>query len=315
MDSLYIAMLLILIIAFGILEAVRFYRYTNTTKAVLTNKKECYRLKRKQLIDNWTKYFWSNKWRFIWITIFFIFLILLGIAIGGFGGILFSVFVTLCYIPFLWWARKSYLMFPKYAKERLESFENAIREGIKKEVTFEGDNIQKFSSSDEEFDTEPKIFEFPTNVDKCDYPIFEKNPIKKTVIKRRKLEFLILSREYFSICKGATTFDLLEPARAPIPKRCVELKLAGECNEYYYSQMQNVEYDGKAIVIKYYGDIPDVKFPCKKGTHKPAMKALKEKLRIIERQRLRKIEEHRHYEDIKEKRLRRQQNIKEEDKK
>ncbi len=62
--------------------------------------------------------------------------------------------------------------------------------------------------------------------------------------------------------------------------------------------MQNVEYDGSAIVIKYSGGLPDVKFKCTKGTHKPAMKALKEKLRIIERQRLRKIEEHKYYEDI-----------------
>ncbi len=75
--------------------------------------------------------------------------------------------------------------------------------------------------------------------------------MKKPVIKSRKLEFLILSREYFSICKGATSFNLLEPKRAPIAKKCIILKNAGECNEYYYSQMQNVEYDGEAIVIKY----------------------------------------------------------------
>jgi len=302
MDSLYIAMLLILILSFGALGIIKFYRYLNTTKAVLTNKEKCYKVKRQEFIDNWTKFFWSDPKRFIWITIFFLFLIFLGIAIGGFGGILFSVFVALCYLPFLWWARRSYVMFPKYAKERLDSFENSIRDGIKKEITFEGDNIQKFSNMDNEFDTEPKIFEFPVNVEKFDYPLFEKNPLKKTVIKRRKLEFLILSREYFSICKGATTFDLLHPARAPLPKGCAEIRAAGECNEYYYSQMQNVEYDGKAIVIKYSSGIPDVTFTCKKGTHKPAMKALKEKLRIIERQRLRKIEEHKCYEDIKSRR-------------
>ncbi len=43
--------------------------------------------------------------------------------------------------------------------------------------------------------------------------------MKKPVIKSRKLEFLILSREYFSICKGATPFNLLEPKRAPIAKK------------------------------------------------------------------------------------------------
>jgi len=39
--------------------------------------------------------------------------------------------------------------------------------------------------------------------------------------------------------------------------------------------MQNVEYDGSAIVIKYSAGLPDVKFKCKKGTHKPAMKGFK----------------------------------------
>ena len=219
--------------------------------------------------------------------------------------ILFSVFITLCYIPFLVFARKSYLWFPKYAKEKLESFEKAVIEAIKKEVTLEGDNIQKFSDKDNEFDTEPKLFIFPVNVKKFDYPIFERYPIKKTIISERKLEFLILSREYFSICKSATLFNLTDPKRGPVAKKCPELKGGGECNEFYYSQMQNVEYDGKAIVIKYNTGTPDVSFQCKKGPmQKNAMKALKEKLRLTERQRLRKIQEHKNYEDIKEKRRR-----------
>jgi len=259
-------------------------------------------------------FFWAEPKRFILITIFFIFFILLGIAIGGFIGVFLSVFIATWYIPFALWARKSYLAFPRYAKEKLNSFERDIREGIKREITFEGDNIQKFSNRDDEFDTEPQIFEFPVNIEKFDYPLFERNPMKKPVIKSRKLEFLILSREYFSICKGATPFNLLEPKRAPIAKKCIILKNAGECNEYYYSQMQNVEYDGEAIVIKYSAGIPDVKFKCKKGTHKPAMKALKEKLRIIERQRLRKIEEHKYYEDIKYRRLKDDTQKQEEDK-
>ncbi len=302
MNILYLALILIVVIAISIIASVRIYRYYNTTKTTLTNEKECLKAKRQQLIDNWTKYFWSNPKRFIWITIFFLFLILLGMAIGGFGGILFSVFITLCYIPFLVFARKNYLLFPKYAKEKLDSFEKAITDAIKKEITLEGDNIQKFSDTDREFDTEPKLFKFPVDIKKFDYPIFEPNPVKKTVIAERKLEFLVLSREYFSICKGATPFNLLNPKRGPIPKKCPELKGGGECNEYYYSQMQNVEYDGKAIHIIYNTGTPDVSFACKKGTQKDAMKALKEKLRLTERQRLKKIQEHKYYEDIKDKR-------------
>jgi len=305
MNILYLGLIIILVIAMSVTISVKVYGYYNGTKAKLNNELECQKLKRKQLFDNWYYYFWSNPKRFIWITIFFLFLILLGMAIGGFGGILFSVFITLWYIPFLIFARKSYLWFPKYAKAKLESFEKAVTEAIKKEITFEGDNIQKFSATDEEFDTEPKIFIFPVNVKKFDYPIFEKNPVKKTIISERKLEFLILSREYFSICKGATPFNLINPKRGPVAKKCPELKGGGECNEFYYSQMQNVEYDGKAIVIKYNTGTPDVSFQCKKGpVQKNAMKALKEKLRLTERQRLKKIQEHRDYEDIKEKRRR-----------
>jgi len=318
MDSLYIAMLLIFILSFGSLGIVRLYRYFTTTKTVLTNKEKCYKVKRQDFINNWTKYFWSNKWRFVWISVFFLFLILLGIAIGGFGGILFSVFIALCYLPFLWWARKSYVLFPKYAKEKLASFEEAIKNAIKKDTeTLKGDNIQKFSDTNNEFDIKPQIFNFPVGVEKFDYPLFEPNPVKKTVIKRRKLEFLVLAKEFFRVYKNATTFDLINPARAPLPKGCVELKGAGPYKEHYYSQMQNVEYDGKAIVIKYTksSGIPDVHFTCKKGTEGPALSAFQEKLRIIERQRLGKIQEYKYYKDIESQKEQNSQKKDEDDKK
>jgi len=312
MNILYLGLILILVIAISVIVSVRVYGFYNGKKASLNNTWECDKLLRKQLFDNWYYFFWSNSKRFIWITIFFLFLILLGMAINGFGGILFSVFITICYIPFLIFARKSYLWFPKYAKDKLSSFEEAVTNAIKKEVTFEGDNIQKFSDKDDEFDTAPQIFIFPVEAKKFDYPIFERNPVKKTIFSERKLEFLILSREYFSICKGATPFNLLNPKRGPIPKKCPELKGGGECNEYYYSQMQNVEYNGKAIVIIYNTGNPDVSFLCKKGpVQKNAMKALKEKLRLTERQRLKKIQEHRDYEDIKDKRVKIVENKKE----
>ncbi|HHB94423.1 MAG TPA: hypothetical protein ENK88_04690, partial [Campylobacterales bacterium] len=231
--------------------SIKFRTFFNIKKASLTNAEECRKVKLKELFDNWYYFFWSNPIRFVWISIAVIFLILLGIAFGTFWWVLASVFFTLLYIPFLIFARKSYIWFPVEAKKRLTDFEEAIVNGIKKEVTFEGDNIQSFSNQDEEFDTEPQIFSFPVNVTKCDYPIFETRASKKPVVKTRKLKFLILSREYFSICKGATEFNLLNPPKAPEAKKCAHVKGAGECNEFYYSQMQNVEYDGKAINIIY----------------------------------------------------------------
>jgi hypothetical protein len=312
MNMLIYILITVAVIALLIFEGIRIKAFFNSKKTIYTNKQECKKIKRKEFFDNWYYFFWSNPMRFVWISIAVIFLILLGIAFGTFWWVLASVFFTLLYIPFLIFARKSYVWFPKIAKERLTAFEKAIIAGIKKEVTFEGDNIQSFSNKDEEFDTEPQIFSFPTNVTKFDYPLLEKRAPKKTVIKTKKLEFLILSREYFSICKGATEFNLIDPKKAPENKKCAYIKGAGECNEYYYSQMQNVKYDGKAIVIIYNTGTPNVSFPCKKGTHKPAMKALKEKLRLTERQRLKKIQEHRDYEDIKDRRVKEKASKKEE---
>jgi hypothetical protein len=95
-------------------------------------------------------------------------------------------------------------------------------------------------------------------------------------------------------------------------KQCAEISgKAGECHEHYYSQMRNVEYDNakECIRIIYYDERDDVEFPCKKlaPNRKPAMKALQEKLRLTERQRLHKIDEHEKFEKIQERRSRQEE--------
>jgi len=277
-------------------------------KATFSNNSGCKKALHQQTIRNWTDYFWSNKDRFLWISIFLLFFVLLGISIGTYFSMLFSVVMAVVSGFFLIFAYRSYKAFPEKAGEKLKKFESTITSAIKNEISFEGDNIQHFSDSDEEFDTEPQVFSFPVEVTKISYPPFETRAPKQTIISTRKLEFLVLSREYFSICKGATKFDLLNPARLGAPKKCAEKPAGtGECHEYYYSQMRNVQYDDKeqCIRIIYRDHEDDVSFPCKKvaPNRKPAMKALKEKLRLTERQKLRKIEEHRHYEELKAKRV------------
>ncbi|NOZ90289.1 MAG: hypothetical protein GXO60_03280 [Epsilonproteobacteria bacterium] len=309
MNILIIILVIISTIALFVFFSLKFKVIFGAKKTSTSNKLECDRVRLKELKDNWYYFFWSNPMRFVWISIWVIFMILLGIAFGTFWWVLASVFFTLLYIPFLIFARKSYKWFPEEAKKRLTDFEQSIEDNIKKEITFDGDNIQVFSKKDGEFDTEPQIFKFPVDITKFDYPLFEKNPKKKPIIKTRKLEFLILSREYFSICKGATPFNLLDPVKAPEVKKCAHLKLAGECHEYYYSQIRNIKYEDEAIKIIFFEKDKDnnhivVSFKCKKiaPNRKPAMKALKDRLRLTERQRLRKIEEHKHYEDIKKRR-------------
>jgi len=276
-------------------------------KTDISNNSGCRKALHQQTIRNWTDYFWSNKDRFLWISIFLLFFVLLGVSIGNYFSMLFSVVMAIVSGFFLIFAYRSYKAFPTKAAEKLSNFEETIRTAIKNEISFDGDNIQHFSDTDEAFDTEPQVFSFPVEVTKISYPPFETRAPKQTIIATRKLEFLVLSREYFSICKSATKFDLLNPARAGAPKKCSELPgVTGECHEYYYSQMRNVQYDdtNQCIRIIYRDHEDDVSFPCKKADpdRKPAMKALKEKLRLTERQKLRKIEEHRHYEELKEKR-------------
>jgi hypothetical protein len=245
---------------------------------------------------NYIDYFWSDKDRFSWISIFLIFFIFLGLSIHTYISIMFSIAVTALSVLFLFFAYQSYKNFPKKAKAELDKFESTIMSAVEKEVSFDGDNIQIFSNEDEEFDTKPKIFAFPVEVTKIPFPPFQMMAKNQAIISTRKHEFLVLSREYFSIGKNASKFNLLKP----VPPK------AGEFDEYYYSQMRNVKYDGKkeCINIIYRDHEDDVSFPCKKNSKDltSAMKALKEKLRLNERQRMRKIEEHKHYEDIKERR-------------
>jgi hypothetical protein len=241
--------------------------------------------------------------RFAWIMLFLTFLIALGFSLGSTWSIIMGFSFLIVSIFFLRFSIRSYKNFPAKAASSLEKFENEVRSGLENEISFKGDNIQVFSKKDDSFDTNPQIFSFPTNISKISFPPLQTNVRKQPIIHTRKLEFFILSREYFSICQSAATFNLLSPDRAGPPKKCVELPgRAGECHEHYYSQMRNVEYDtaNECIRIIYYDERDDVEFPCKKinPDRKPAIKALQEKLRLTERQRLHKIDEHEKYENI-----------------
>lgn len=274
---------------------IQFYLEKFKTKKAIKEKQKILNKKKRTIwIRNHTTYFWSDAFRFVWISMFFIFFIILGIVIDHPASYLFSIIVAFSFLFFLWFAHTSYVQFPQKAKEALNTFQKAITSAIEKEISFNGDNIQTFTHKDKEFDTKPQIFSFPVNVTKINYPPLEKK--KKPIVHTQKLEFLILSREYLSICKGSATFNLLNP-----PK-----ETAGACHEFYYSQIKNVKYEDNAIKIIFHNNDDDALFPCKKGAAniKPALKALHEKLRLTERQRLKKLEEQQNYETLKNQRER-----------
>lgn len=313
-------MLFILAVFIGILYLInyRLGRAINLKRIQHSNKVACKKAFREHKWRVLTEYFWSDYMLFAWIMLFIVLSVGILFAIGHLITIALAVVILIGTYFFLRFAIRSYKEFPAKAAARLEKFENEVENALKTEISFKGDNIQSFSSEDENFDTNPIIFSFPTAVSKVAFPPFETNPRKQPIIHTRKMEYLILSREYFSICKNANTFNLLDPARFPPMKQCAEIPgKAGECHEHYYSQMRNVEYDNakECIRIIYYDERDDVEFPCKKlaPNRKPAMKALQEKLRLTERQRLHKIDEHEKFEKIQERRLQHEANAREDE--
>ena len=273
---------------------------------VRTTARDCAREKAKLTQRNKYDYFWKEYMTFSWITLLLGLSIFLGFATGHLFGIIYSIISIFLFIYFMNFAIRNYLSFEEKAKKRIDDFEAQVRASIASEISFNGDNIQSFTDADDKFDTKVQKFEFPTDITKIAFPPLEKNAKNHKIISTRKLEFLVLSREYFSICKNTGTFSLLDPK---LDKKCMEAKgAAGECNEYYYSQMQNVQYDDEkeCIRIIYNKDTghKDVTFACKKtaANRKSAMKALKEKLRLTERQKLHKINEHEKYEELKDRR-------------
>jgi hypothetical protein len=297
---------LIVLLALGIFILILIQMNVNKKTTAMSNNSACRKINIEKFIRNWTDFFWSNSMRFAWITLFLLTIIIysyVGYArFHIFAGAVISVIFSIITLIFFYLAWKSYYAFEEKAKKRLTAFEDTIKENIDKEISFDGDKIQAFSKEDTDMDTDEQKFYFPVGTKKIAFPLFQKNVKKQPIIAERKLEVLILSREYFSICQSATPFNLLNPKQGPVPKKCAEVKASGECEEHYYSQMRNVLYKDDAIQIIFDNEDDNIIFKCPKlaPNRKPAIKALKEKLRITERQRLSKIDEHKKFKDIKE---------------
>jgi len=270
--------------------------------ATFSNQSACRKILNEQKRRNLTDYFWSDILRVGWVILVLTSFIAFGYIMDSDWSYILSILSFILLMGFAYFAYHSYINFEEKAKKALTEHERVIKEGFEKESRFDGDNIQRFSHDDQEMDTESKPYYFYDGISKVPFPPFENRGGKKPILETRTMECLILSREYFSICKGATPFNLFEPKRGG--PQCKLVRSSGECNEYYYSQMRNVAYTDGAIQIIFGHDEKPVNFTCKKGDAGAVMKALKEKLRITERQRLRKMEEHEQYEEILDRRLR-----------
>ena len=274
-------------------------------KTEYTNNYGCRQVMRKQLIRNWTDYFWSNSMRFAWITLILVSIIIYGATISKNFGMIAGAYISIAFsiitFFFFLFAFISFKNFPAKAKAALEEFENAIKKGINKETNYDGDNIQLYSEESDNIDTPKEIFDFIVDPKKIKFPPFESRPPKQPIIEKRKLEFLFLAREFFSIYSSATPFNLLDPAKLPEKKKCAPKKIAGGCKEYYYSQVKYVTYEDEKIMIYFNNEDETIELACPKkfGKHAAVISAFREKLRITERQRLTKIDEHKKFIDIK----------------
>jgi len=131
---------------------------------------------------------------------------------------------------FFKFAYKSFHRFE--AKASLVAFEDSLIDSLRDELDFRVYNEAEYMKY-ELYNAQPLIFSFPVEVTKVAFPPYEKNPRKQPIINSRKLEFVILAREYFAICKGSTSFNLLNPILKVVNNKCIESSKIGECAEYY----------------------------------------------------------------------------------
>ena len=284
--------------------------YTKKKKQV-DNKILCKKVEIEQKRRLWDEYFWHTPKKFFWISGIFILAIIIPTAFMNIYSIIFSVIIFLGYLYFLKWAYNRYQNFPIIAKKKLDTFEEPIREAVKKAAIFPGDTIRKYAVEDEVLSEDFNsifIVEQPKEVTKLEFPPFAPPP-KRTIINTRKLEFLVFTNEFVCSYTSAWKFNLLEPERKPEKAGCAEKDkgaLGPSSREHFYSNIAYGKFDGDTFKVVYKDgqefELITVfdKLPAELKKKKGAiMGALKHKLRITERQILRKVDEHAKIEYIK----------------
>jgi hypothetical protein len=239
-----------------ILFAILFYIYKNSitskinkVKSSYKNSLECKRILSKDRNRLFTDYFWYDFNTFVYLNVIFALIFAIVLVLDNVISSAIGFLITTLYIYFIIWTKEKYQKFPDIAKERLESFENSIKEALKKELSVYGQDIEYFSSFDKIKDLNKSIviFETPTSVSKIKFPPFGKS---KNIIKTRKLTFLVVGEDFIIVCTNATEFNLLYPKRGDIKKKCAEIKSLGGCEEYLLQNICDFEIQGKILIAK-----------------------------------------------------------------
>jgi hypothetical protein len=303
-----ILFVIFLIILFGTFIYIG-YKSTRKKLDILKEKweqaSECEKAKWQDKKRRYTDYFWANPWLFVVGSLGFFMLYALSLFLYDATGIWLFIFIFVCYLVFVKYTISWYINFPKIAAERFGEHKKAILDAICKDLDSHRDKINEFlakynldsdtrGSND---DCTKNMIVHPIGVAKFDFPPFiALDAGKKNVIAKSTLQVIVLERDFMFVCLNTTEFDLLYPKRKDKKKKCDINRGMGDCKDIFYSTIKYIAYDGDEAAIKIYfwenvNEEPFLIKVAKKEDAKPTIDKIKEKIRLVERQRLNKIAE------------------------
>jgi len=277
----------------------------DSSVANVKNRLACKKVQEEAVRNSWTIYIWAYPKRIVLLNIAFVIVFFFSVLLYFLTGIWFHLIVFVAYVVFLKFLYKWYEEFPKIAAEKLKKHEEKLESDLKNQIKSLADKVEEVLSNEEEIKNTPleylahlkiDIIKHPTDVQKFDFPPFiDLPPAKKSVIKARKMQYFVLTRDFIYAALDPTPFNLLEPKRGDIKKKCTEIIAVGPTRDYYYSMIRRVYYDKdeKGIKIIFFDD--EAEKPVVMKAPEPAAKEsifkIKERLRLLERQRLGKVDE------------------------
>jgi len=310
-NILLVAFLAILFATFIYIGYKSYKKTREIAKEKKEQKKACREAKRLDWWRRHTDYFWANPWLFIVYSLGFFMFYTLSLFLYEATGIWLFILIFILYLVFVKYTIIWYRNFPKVAAQRLEEHENALIANVCKEINIHTDkinellstySIDKMDSINLESDCKKNLIKHPTDVEKFDFPPFIKlDGPKKSVIKSRQMQFAVLERDFMLVCLNPTKFDLLNPPRGDLKKKCNYKRGAGSCFDIFYSEIKQVVYEDGGIKIYFwdrYNKDPIVIKVAKEEDAKPDILKIRQQIRMLEHSRLSKIEEILHFERV-----------------
>jgi hypothetical protein len=253
MNLINIILLGIIVVAGGYM----FMFYTGSEykkrKGAFVKNKSIRQLQRKANWTDFKDFFWRRKSTFTWMTLILSFGFLFGLALDTpFGHLLSFIFFVLM-ILFFYWTRKNYIRFALIAKERLDNFDNEVKEILPKD----GEKI--FTIIDEK----KIVYNLPTRP-------------KKEIVIERKMEFVIIYDEYVAICQKASKFNLFDHRGDAKKKFEYKKGAGGGCSKFFYLKIKKLSGNDNNINFIYDGEEEKIELHGKGG--KGAVGAIQAKL-------------------------------------